>query len=400
VKRRRLLPIAILLLAGTPALKSAGPEATWIGVLWTKGPVSVGDAKVSSGTTVLPRDVITTAEGASAWIRFRSPASAIMLADTRVAVLGSNPLPSLLLQRGTLVLDEKVADPVQITLPGGFVLVQGDPQSGAECEMAAAGNAATVSVKRGVSEVHSQGAPVILHPGQSTRLNAGQSSAQPVAGKIGKEIPEATTQHEGQTQEVPLVLNEVINWNDVVRTAQAAKALITLIDGSSLGVGLRSTVKVVKHDPQAQQTEIELTSGRVQASVQKITSPGGKFEVRTKNAVIGTNEGSFVVVADEKGTRACGVDGVTEVKSADPNVSKQERLRRNMCAYLVLGGPPSEPVLSPSEVASILNDTVIETGGHALPLKTVAEVAAAGGAAIAIAGIVLATSGTTSPTTP
>jgi ferric-dicitrate binding protein FerR (iron transport regulator) len=309
-------------------------------------------------------------------------------------------LPSLLLHRGTLVIDEKVMDPVQIAVPGGYVLVQGDPQSGAECEMAAAGNSSSVSVKRGVAEIHGQGAPVILHSGQSSRLEAGQQGTQPVAGKIGKEIPEATTQHEGQTQEVSLVLNEVINWNDVVRTAQAGRALITLLDGSTLGVGLHSTVRVVKHDPQAQQTEIELTSGRLQASVQKITAPGGKFEVQTKSAVIGTSEGSFVVVADEKGTRACGVDGVTEIRSSDPNVTKQERLRRNMCAYVVPGGPPGEPVLAPSEVAGILNETVIEMGGHALPLKTVAEVAAAGGAAIAIAGIVLATSGTTSPTTP
>ena len=51
---------AILLVAGTNAVKGAGPDIQWLGVLWTKGAVSVGNAKVSSGTTVLPGDVITT----------------------------------------------------------------------------------------------------------------------------------------------------------------------------------------------------------------------------------------------------------------------------------------------------------------------------------------------------
>ena len=132
--------IAILLVAGANAVKGAGPDTQWLGVLWTKGGVSVGNARVSSGTTVLPGDVITTRReprhgSVSVRLHRRS-----CLADTEVTLLASDSVPSFLLRRGTVVVDEKAVDPVQVAVPGGFVLVKGDPQTGAECEMASLDN--------------------------------------------------------------------------------------------------------------------------------------------------------------------------------------------------------------------------------------------------------------------
>lgn len=167
--KRLVVFVTILLLACVTVLSGAGPDTQWLGVLWTKGSVSVGNAKVSSGTTVLPGDVITTAAGASAWLRFRSPASTTLLADTQVALLASNSAPSLMLRSGTVVVDEKVVDPVQVAVPGGYVLVKGDPQNGALCELAALDNGAMVSVKRGSAEVHSAFNSMTLQAGQSAR---------------------------------------------------------------------------------------------------------------------------------------------------------------------------------------------------------------------------------------
>ena len=243
MKRRFGLLIAVLVLAGTAAAKGAGPEVQWLGVLWTKGGVSVGDARVSSGTTVLPGDVITTSQGASAWVRFRSPASTILLADTQVALVASDSAPSFMLRRGTVVVDEKFLNPVQVAVPGGYVMVKGDPQTGAECELATIGNSSTVSVKRGMAEIYGPGAPVIVRSGQSARVEAGPQGGQPVAGKINKEIPQGVIQRQGQIRELPLTVNEVINWNDLIRTLDAGRAQITLLDGSILNVGARSTIE-------------------------------------------------------------------------------------------------------------------------------------------------------------
>jgi ferric-dicitrate binding protein FerR (iron transport regulator) len=412
MKRPLLLATTLLLLTGTNALKAAGPDAQWLGVLWTKGGVSVGNAKVTSGTTVLPGDVITTAQESTAWVRFRTPASTILLADTQVVLLASDSAPSFLLRRGKVVVDDKLVDPVQVDVPGGFVLVKGDPQLGAECEMAIVDDTSTVSVKRGMAEIHGQGAPVFLHPGQSARVEAGPAGGQQVAGKINKVIPQGLIKREGQV-ELPLALNQVINWNDLVRTLQSGRAQIILLDGTTLNVGARSEIKVLKHDPHAQQTEIEVTLGRVEANVTQITAPGGKFELRTKSAVIGTIDTSFVAETDEKGTRVCGVKGTTAVKSSDPNINKTVKLHKKECTTVVFGGPPTDPVFSPAEMANMLNQTALNgagagagagAGGLAVGATHIpwVFVGVASGAAVGagVAGVVLANSGTTSPTTP
>jgi len=400
---------AILLLAGVISLQAAGPDTQWLGVLWTKGGVSVGSAKVSSGTTVLPGDVISTTQGSSAWVRFRSPASTVLMANTEVVLLASSSSPSFLLRHGTVVVDGTGSSPVQIAVPGGFVLVKGDPQTGAECEMATVDTSATVSVKRGLAEVHGQGAPVILRPGQSARVDAGPQGGQPIAGRINKEIPQGTIQRQGLAQELPLTLNAVINWNDLIRTLQAGRAQITLLDGSTLNVGARSSIRILKHDPEKQQTELELTAGQVSANVQKITAPGGKFQLHTKSAVIGTIDTSYVASSDDKGTKICGVDGTTQVQSSDPNITKTVKLHKNECSTVPIGGAPTDPVFAPSQVASMMNQVNVETtaaaggaagGAGGIPWTWVAVGAAGAGAAGAAAGIVTAGSGTTSPTTP
>jgi len=402
VKKLIRVLIALLVISGTNTLKAAGPDTGWLGVLWTKGGVSVGDAAVSSGTTVMPGDVITTSQGASAWLRFRSPASTVLLADTQVVLLASDSAPSLMLRRGTVVVDQKTVDPVQVAVPGGYVLVRGDAQSGSECELAAAQNGATVSVKRGLAEIHALGDPVILRPGQSVRIEAGPQGGEQVAGKINREMPQGTILRQGQTEELPLQLNQVIDWNDLIRTQERGRAQITLLDGSILNVGARSEIRILKHVPEAQQTQIEMTLGRVQANVQKITAPTGKFELRTKSAVIGTIDTSFVANSDDKGTQVCGVDGITEVRSSDPNVTKTVRLRKNECTYVAFGGPPSDPVLAPGELASLLSQVSIPGGaavaaGGGVSTTTILGIAGAAGAGAIIAGVVLASGSSPSP---
>jgi ferric-dicitrate binding protein FerR (iron transport regulator) len=390
--------VAIFLLAGTHTLMSEGLDDPWLGILWTKGGVSVGGASVSSGTTVLPGDVITTSAGASAWVRFRSPASTILLTETQVVLLASDSAPSFMLRRGTVVVDEKVVDPVQVAVPGGYVLVEGDPRTGAECEMVAVHNSVTVSVKRGLAEIHSLGEPVILHAGQSAQVASGKQGDPQVAGHINRVIPQGKIQRQGQAQELPLTLHEVVNWNDLVRTLQMGRAQIVLVDGSTLNVGARSEIRILKHVPEKQQTEIELTSGQVQANVRKITTPGGKFELHTKSAVIGTVDTSYVAVTDDKSTKVCGVKGTTAVKSSDPNIHKTVKLHKNECTIVWFGLPPADPVLAPAEAASMLGQTAVAGG---LGPAAIAGIAAgAGGVGGGIAAVVLASPGATTPTTP
>ena len=192
----------------------------------------------------------------------------------------------------------------------------------------------------------------------------------------------------------------MLGRNDLVRTLQVGRAQILLLDGSTLNVGARSEIKILKHDPQAQQTEIELTLGQVQADVRKITAAGGKFEIHTKSAVIGTIDTSFVASADDKQTIVCGRTGITTVKSSDPKNPKVVKLHRKECTKVIFGGVPLDPVFNPAQFASLASQTGVGTVGGLAPAAAAGIAGGAAGGGAAVAAVVLATAGTTSPTAP
>jgi ferric-dicitrate binding protein FerR (iron transport regulator) len=90
----------------------------------------------------------------------------------------------------------------------------------------------------------------------------------------------------------------VVYWQDLVNTQVSARARIALDDGSVLNVGSETSMKIVKHDAGAQQTELELTYGKLRTQAQKIAKPDGKFEVRTPAGVAGVVGTDFFVGYD------------------------------------------------------------------------------------------------------
>ncbi len=114
---------------------------------------------------------------------------------------------------------------------------------------------------------------------------SGAAVGGPEAGKVTREVPKGTVDRQGKN--LPLVTNDPVDWNDIVRTMDKGRLQITLTDGSVLSVGSRSEMTIVKHDAEAQQTDIDLTTGTVRVNVKKITKDGGHFNVHTKTAVIG-----------------------------------------------------------------------------------------------------------------
>src|SRR5713226_1506396 len=104
----------------------------------------------------------------------------------------------------------------------------------------------------------------------------GQAAGQ-LAGKVNAAIPDDVVQRLGQGQEIQLNLSDSVNWEDVVRTLQMGRVRIALLDGSFLNVGARSVMRVTRHDPQSQQTAIELSLGKMRAEVVKLSQPGSSF---------------------------------------------------------------------------------------------------------------------------
>src|SRR5215471_8983067 len=116
------------------------------------------------------------------------------------------------------------------------------------------------------------------------------------AGEVSRVIPVVNIAR--GTKTINAAAKTVVDWLDVVNTQASARARIALDDGSVLNVGSDSSIKVVKHDGAAQQTELELTYGKLRSQAQKITKPDGKFQVKTPAGVAGVVGTDFFVSYD------------------------------------------------------------------------------------------------------
>jgi hypothetical protein len=101
------------------------------------------------------------------------------------------------------------------------------------------------------------------------------------AGEISAMIPAATR------NSTPAKAKDELDWNDLLRTEHSGRVRAGLTDGSILSLGSDTELRIVKHDAASQQTALEMNFGKVRSQVIKITNPGGKFELKTPNAVIG-----------------------------------------------------------------------------------------------------------------
>jgi ferric-dicitrate binding protein FerR (iron transport regulator) len=145
------------------------------------------------------------------------------------------------------------------------------------------------------------------------------------AGEVSRVIPAVSIARAGKT--LSAAAKTVVDWQDVVNTLTGARARVALDDGSVLNVGSESSIKVVKHDGGAQQTELEVTYGKIRSQAQKITKPDGKFEVRTPAGVAGVvgtdffvgfdnSTGTMNVIVFEGIVKVCNLAGVcVEVKA-------------------------------------------------------------------------------------
>jgi len=105
----------------------------------------------------------------------------------------------------------------------------------------------------------------------------------------------------------------VVDWQDVVNTQANARARLSLDDGSVLNVGSGSSVRVTKHDAGAQQTDLEISLGKMRSQAQKITQPNGKFEVHTPAGVAGVVGTDFYTAYENNVMTVIVFDGVVKV---------------------------------------------------------------------------------------
>jgi hypothetical protein len=156
-----------------------------------------------------------------------------------------------------------------------------------------------------------------------TDIFAAPQSANTRAGEVARVIPAVSIARGSKT--ITASTKSVVDWQDLVNTQVNGRARIALDDGSVLNVGSESSMHVVKHDAGTQQTQLELSYGKLRSQAQKIAKPDGKFEVHTPAGVAGVVGTDFYVdyindtmnvIVFEGLVRVCNLAGVcVEVKA-------------------------------------------------------------------------------------
>ncbi len=127
------------------------------------------------------------------------------------------------------------------------------------------------------------------------------------AGHIALVVPIVNLERGARVMDA--VAHMPVQWGDAVNTGRLARARVALEDGSVLNVGSDSVLKITQHDPAAQQTDLELSYGRLRSQAVKLTKPGAHFTVRTPTGIAGVVGTDFFLAYENFTTRLIVFEG-------------------------------------------------------------------------------------------
>jgi hypothetical protein len=397
--------VCVASVPGWGAERQGGGAA--LGLIRGSAAVEVNAQPLVVGATVFAGDVVRTGPGGTALLELRAGVSAQLGEQGEAVVAGAERLE---LRRGALVVRSAPGKEARVEVLGAVARVGGEPGLAALCTVAALGARVAVLNERGRVEIQQgAGAPRRLAPGQMARLEAGgPQAAGQRAGQVSAAIPAEKVRHVGQTAELPLQVRDAVAWEDLVTTERTGRVRIALEDGTFLNIGARSQMRIVKHDAARQQTQVELTLGRLRGEVVKLTKPGAEFQVKTQTAVIGVVGTVFVVQAAANYTRVWCMSGTVAVQNINGAVSGAATLHAGQATTVPRGLPPTAAVQAP--VGQMVSEVSATSAGESLAPQvsqalqtlgaTPAQVSAAASPAVtAAAGAPAGTAATSAVTT-
>ena len=322
---------------------AAGPEARSEALAYLAGTglVLVDGQRVPDEIVVFSGDVVTTGRASMAVLSFKSGGAAT-LAENTEAVLRHDAAPeALTLRRGRLEVRTGGDRSARIRLPGDDVIVQGQGGSPALCTITSAEAAFTILPRLGHAEIRGAGPPQPVSTGYYAQSGAvPPQSTGPRAGEVTNAIPQEVLQHLPGS-EIPLRQGDPVKWEDTVRTLKTGKVEIRLDDASTLTLGPLSILRLSKHDPQTQQTQVDFSQGYLRANVAELVEASATYLVNTQTAAIRARGTSLLVKAQPDRTRIYCTEGEVAVRNLDPAVVGEVTLHAGEYTTVVRGQPPS-----------------------------------------------------------
>ena len=214
-------------------------------------------------------------------------------------------------------------------------------------------------------------------------LMAQAPAEHPAAGQITAFVPAV------QRNDRSVKIKEEINWQDVLRTDRAGRARLSLRDGSIVSLGSYSELKVIHHDPNGQETLLQLSFGKVRSRVVAINRPDGRFEVQTPAAVLNVLGTDFFTQYDPSTNdlRVICYSGTVKVSGLGRFEGKSEIIHAGQMLEVTssaFGAP--QATLNAVQQDSIA-ETTLEGGGITADSHVLRNVLI--GAAAAAAGVVV-----------
>jgi len=186
------------------------------------------------------------------------------------------------------------------------------------------------------------------------------AQTQPHAGQVSRVIPQVAIQRGGQSQSA--AESAPVYWQDVVVTQQLARARISLDDGSILNVGSDSSLTITKHDSGKQQTQIDLTYGKIRSNAVHLSKPKASFEVHSPVGTAGVVGTDFFLSFENAVLRLIVFEGAVRfcnLAGACVTVGQGQ-----MSAIRSSDQPPDAPVPAPNvDVTEAISSTSIGGSG-------------------------------------
>ncbi len=244
---------------------------------------------ISAGATLFPGDVIRLGEASTAALRFGN--SLLFAAPLTELVVESEGVS---LRNGRLQVRAGGLESFAVSAPFFHVSVAAFGGMPSSAEIRLSGRRAQVSAVAGSADLTATGTADLykLHAGESATLDASgdaaapdQGAASPAAGQVSRLLPQV--QIDRESQHLVASVSDRVYWNDDLRSGPTGRAHVTLTDGSQLNLGSDSSLRILQHDAQAQQTQLELLVGRLRGKITKLTRLGSKFDIKTPMGVAG-----------------------------------------------------------------------------------------------------------------
>ena len=388
-------------------LAFAGTDQSTMYMAQFNGSVAVNGVPQTSGSRVLTAgDVLESGSRSGATIVFGPGEVVAVDQDTTVRLTSGARGAQVELRRGRVQVNGSQSRLQDVRLAGRSISVEGQPKSQYLVSRLPQGDFVYAKLGRVSMREELLGVTTEIPEGRVGSIAEPAGGAPPQsgadhAGKVAASVPSGYIMR--ASQKTTNNSGDDVRWNDEMVTEAKGRTRVTLDDGSILSLGSNSHMKVVQHDANAQQTQLELTVGRMRVQAQKLTKSGASFTVKTPTATAGVIGTDFFIEYDAKAkrTKVVVLEGVVKLTPIAAAVAVSVLAGQTSA---VAGNAASAPVsASASQMSSASSSTSASSsaGAAAAGASTAVITAATVAPVAATAIIVTATNqGKSSPTTP